>query len=196
MGCYFHTCPKCLTPTINNIDTTDADNKRLEFLSTCAELIIIRGCEWKEKKKSLGPIKIFSNFWGRKHSQEEFIQYIKNGTFFGLVKCDIFCPEDARSRWKSINFAPLINRVELDEESISPYMLEICKDKGVKFPLNGNLTLNSYSNFDLEQLTTTFNANNIILPSEVLQWYIHVGLVIKKIHYGIEFKGTVLVLKL
>ena len=122
--------------TNKGVDTTREDEKRREFLKRHVTLIEIRGCQWKAKKTTIQSWS-FSKFWGKTYTLDELVQFIKNESFFGLVKVDLFTPEDAKSRWKALNIAPLITRQKLQECSVSPMMIELIKARNIKFPLNG-----------------------------------------------------------
>ena len=114
-------------------------------------------------------------FWNRQSiSESDIIEGVKNGSFFGLLKADLTCPEPVKQKYLELNFAPVFNHVKVTEEMIHADFREFARNKFPKFPLD-------------PQLTLTFNANGMIFSTPLLQYYLTNGFIVSNIQYAAEY---------
>ena len=102
-----------------------------------AEYITMYECQWAriKRQKKIPDLDIFK-YHNKKLKPQELLRQIRDGEFFGMVKCkEISIPKEKRQMWLDMNFPPLFTKVELDENELSPFMLAKLKQKGAKFPL-------------------------------------------------------------
>lgn len=102
-----------------------------------AEYITMYECQWAriKRQKKIPDLDIFK-YHNKKLKPQELLRQIRDGEFFGMVKCkEISIPKDKRQMWLDMNFPPLFTKVELDENELSPFMLAKLRQKGAKFPL-------------------------------------------------------------
>ena len=175
LGCFWHKgCQNCL-----KYPGTDPEwAEKSDFLKRHGQLITMRECVWVEKLKVglncstpylPGVLKKWSN-------EKELLKGITAGEIFGFAVCDVVCPQEVFDEIKSINFPPVIQRGLIDEELLSPYMAERCKDRGYKLPQ--------------KTLIQTYNGTQLLLYTPVIQFYLELGLRIKNITKFIQYKPT------
>ena len=177
-GCYWHPCDKCDTAFHSDEQArilkarNDAD--RAEFLERhLDQYIIMEECVYRSQMQNDPAYTNF--FWNKDRiTENDIIQGILNGEVYGLCKVDITCPDDAKKKYLDLNFAPIFRHVEVTEEMLTEEYLKYARSRNAKFPLD-------------PQLTLTFNAQNIILATPLLKYYMDNGLKIEKVHYFVEY---------
>ena len=178
-GCYYHSCSKCQTPTVN--DTTERDSRKLKALQEVGEVIVIYGCQWQRLKRRLR-IKTspFSEFYYESEiTAENILTAIKNEMFFGIVNCDIFAPDSVKELYKEINFPPLFLRKEPKIEDLSEEMRSFYETYGTK---------------PSPQLTVGYNATAMTLSTDYVKFLLDVGFVVSKLHWALEYqKGNLII---
>ena len=136
----------------------------------------MRECEWNRMLPSLRKYetpsfpKILHNFG----TEEDIINGILSDELFGFIKCDISSTSDFIEENLKINFPPLIKRLKIDEDLLSPYMREICKTRGTKFPV--------------DTVVQSYHAENHLLFTPLAKFYLEKGLKIKNIEYFIQYR--------
>ena len=106
--------------------------------------------------------------------EDEIIDSVRSGDFFRVVKVDIFSAEEAQKKYHDLNHPPIYRHIEIEKEMINESFRDYAEARYRKFPLK-------------QQLGLTFHANEIILASPLLKFYFENGLVVKKVHFCIEY---------
>ena len=105
------------------------------------------------------------------------LEAVKNGNFFGILDVDIFTPKHVQEQFDQINFATIFDKITPGREMLSQNMQTICEKYGRKFPLN-------------PQLTLVYESRNYLITSEMLRYYLQIGLVVKNIHDCVEYQRS------
>ena len=173
--CY-HTCPLCTTESIKKTQKTD--RKKLKALREYGHVIMIRGCQWNLIKDHLTMKSPYSSFYyNTSITTDMILQAVKNGTFFGLLEVDVSTPMWLQRECNKINFATIFNKITPTEDMLSSSMLARCQKYGTKFPLN-------------PQLTLVYNAKQYLITSDMLKYYLELGMTVSCVHYCVEFQRS------
>ena len=174
LGCHYHPgCPKCKP---DERDEFFFDVK-VEYLRKFGIVEYIYECQWDEflpkiknrKTKSL-PHVLDTN-----HSDNEILESICNDRLFGFIVCDIITPENLIEEYQ--NFPPIIKRLVITDEYLSPFM----KGQWEKKNKNGE-------KLKRETVVQCFKAENHLLMTSLVKFYISIGLRITKIHRVIQYQ--------
>jgi hypothetical protein len=171
LGCHFHKdCPKC-RPN----ETDEVWERKKAFLQTRGKLIYIHECKWAAINKSY---KWNSSYLPLVHNKigkdEEILTGIMDESLFGYIVADVHCPLEVYEPLKDLNFPPVIKRLQITPEMLSPYMKEIVDAE--------KTTLR-------ETVAQTFNGDQLLLLTETAKFYMEKGLQIKNITKFIQYRG-------
>ena len=172
----WHTCNICFTPAVKN--TIKSDHAKFTALKTLGILITIRECQWNRIKshiKNRSPYSLF--FYEKNITTAMILKAVKDDRFFGLLEVDIKTPDWLKKECNRLNFATIFDKISPEKSMLSDSMLKRCEDRGMKFPLN-------------PQLTLVYNANNYLITSTMLQFYMKLGLIVTKLHYCVEYQKS------
>lgn len=185
LGCYFHSHCCAATPIgrHNNIEQDKANKKltmdRIKYLNDLGYQTVIKWeCEFDQELKEN---KLLADFCKKlnlgidnRHSlsQTQILKGVKDGSFFGMVECDITTPDELKPYFEE--FQPVVKHAMVDRDSIGEHMKKFAE-------ANGLLKKPSKS------LLCSYFANRILLATPLLQWYLSKGLVVSKIHQTIQF---------
>lgn len=134
----------------------------------------MRSCEWLELKKQISYHSSLSSFIGKKKiTGKQLLDAVQLNDFFGVIKVDLKSPQTLIDKYKFINFPFIFNPVTITEDMVSPEMLKRAKNNGRKFPYSC--------------MTLTYNAENFIATTPLLQFYLSIGMQVTKIHWAIEY---------
>ena len=198
-GCYYHCCPKCakqksedidldtaLHPYKNNMTYTQVYEATLEkkqyILNLGLKYVEIWECEWVALKLEKGMKKNdFSKYakFPKKNSlpvknitENDVIKAVKDGSLFGLVECSIRVPDDMKDSFKE--FPPLFKHANISINDIGPFMRSFAEN-------------NNFLKKPRKALISSLKAENIILITPLLKWYIDNGLIVDSINFVMEF---------
>ena len=175
LGCYWHKgCTHC-----KRYPGEDPEwEEKSRYLRQYGELRTMRECIWLEKLKSIGKTETpyLPDILKKWSNEKDLLNGIQSGRIFGFVICDIICPQEVYDEIKSINFPPIIQRGIIDEDLLSPYMLDRCKSRGYKLPQ--------------KTLIQTYNGEQILLYTPLVQFYMRLGLKIKNVTKFVQYKAT------
>ena len=171
-GCHFHKgCPNCDPEGKDPIN-----DRKMKDLKEMGTVIVIWGCQWKAllPKVRNAKTKTMPLILKDKHTTEEILQSICDEKLFGYIVCDIITPEHLQEDMK--NFPPLIRRETITEEYLTPYMAQRFEQR--------------YKGKKLKQETVIqcFNAENHLLLTSLVKFYLSIGLRITKIHRVIQYR--------
>ena len=174
LGCHYHPgCPKC---DPNGRDEFFFDTK-VEYMRKFGRVEYIYECQWDEwlpkienrKTKSL-PLVLDNN-----HTEADILKSICDGKLFGFISCDISTPANLIQENK--NFPPIIKRLTITDEYLSPFM----KGQWEKKNKNGE-------KLKRETVVQCFEAENHLLMTSLVKFYISIGLKITKVHKVIQYQ--------
>ena len=132
-------------------------------------------CDWKSYIKENGDLNnpyLYPLEMKYRLSEQEIMENVSNGTFFGAVECDIYVPEELKSHFEEMT--PIFKNTIVKEEHIGEHMMEYTKNNGVKFA-------------DTRYLIGSMSGIKILLITPLLKWYLDHGLKVTKIYQVIQF---------
>lgn len=140
-------------------------------------------CDWKREKKSdyvqqiltrIKSVNLYPETEGTKSSmtEDQICSKIKDGSFFGVIKCDIEVPHDKRKYFEI--FPPLFKKASVTIDDVGEYTKKLCEQQEqLKTPR--------------ELLISSFTSKETILTSGLVKWYLDHDLVITNIHWTLEY---------
>ena len=93
--------------------------------------------------------------------------------FYGFVCCDIYSPDHVIERFKDLGFPFIFRNIEIGEEHLSPTAEMVSRGLNSKFPKR--------------QLCVTYHADEILLNTDLLAYYLSIGLEVSNVHYAMEY---------
>lgn len=97
----------------------------------------------------------------------------ENGSFFGLVQCDVEVPAHLREYFSEM--PPIFKNCAVSREDIGDFMKDYAKEhKLLSQPR--------------QTLISSFSAQGILLTTPLLQWYLSHGLMVTNIQQTVEYK--------
>ena len=157
--------------------TTLRDNQKILRLKERGEVIIMRECVWNRAKPSVLTSPYSAFYYATKITERMILESVKNERLFGLIEVDLKCPEELKRECEAVNFPIIFNKITPTKEMLSEQMQERCKLYGTKFPLK-------------PQLTLVYEATNYLLTTNMLKFYLDLGVYVGKIHYCIEYQRS------
>nr|AAT47865.1 hypothetical protein 008-24 [Oikopleura dioica] len=172
LGCYYHTsCPSCHPNA-----TDERWERKKAYLQSVGKLISIHECKWNSINKAYkwdsDEFPLIRNTYGKEH---EIISGIRSGALFGYVVADVRCPPQLYRKIKDVNFPPVIQRLQVTPEMLSPFMRSKIERE--------NTTLR-------ETVVQTFNGKQQLLLTETVQFYLEKGFIIENITSFLQYRGV------
>lgn len=207
-GARFHgSCPKCpklqrhwfhseeafLDAMVDREVLRDASLMKREEMRGMfpqVNLVEICSCEWTRQKRNDAELRSFcSSLFPQSESAksrssikvEEMLERVRDGTFFGLLEVDINVPDSLKETYDV--FPPFFCHKDISAEILSPAMQEMIKklDKPSKPGI---------------RLVSALEAENFVIISPLLQFYLQRGFLVTRVHQAIEFTPQVAFLRL
>lgn len=184
MGCFWHGHGCDLD---NNSVNTDRNSRRkntsekIRYLLHLGFKVEIQWeCEWKERQKNEINVKEFTKlfykthypFRKKLHRQENVLEAVTDGSFFGFVECDIAVPPHLEEKFSEMN--PIFKNTSVSRAELSPLMRNFAEEQG-------------YMSQPQRMLIGSNNGSSILLHSELLRWYLTHGLVVSNISKTIQY---------
>ena len=156
----------------------DYDRQRLQYIQDRGYNVeIIWESNWNtlvenrpEIKTYISQLRIFTHF-KKTLTQDQIIQYIRDGHLFGFVACDIHTPEHLKEYFSEMT--PIFKNTEVSLKDVGQHMQEYAKQHNIK-DIPHHLLIGSYF------------GNKIGLATPLLKWYLEHGLVITRIYTVME----------
>lgn len=183
-GCFWHAHPCSKTSHLGEIHpvrkipmsevNAESIKKDAYIRSLGYTLVVVYECEW-EMYVNANPLAkgflraFFLTFYGSKstRTESEMISDIKNGTMFGLVKCDLHVPDHLSSKFSEM--APIFKNTEISRADLRGHMKSFAEEDGhLKQPTR--------------TLVGSLFGKEILLFTELLAWYLRHGLIVTKIY--------------
>lgn len=172
LGCYHHSCcPECKPGQVD-----EGWELKKAYLRRQGRLIYIHECEWKRQAQL--HFQKRSRYWGKifqRHDELDLISEIKRDGVFGFIICDVSCPADLEEKIKHLNFPPIIRRMNITEDLVSPYMKERAAAAGRKL--------------EQETVVQTYNGQQILLLTTLVKFYLKLGLKVSNISRFIQYRA-------
>ena len=157
----------------------DYDRQRLQYLQEKGYNVeIIWESNWNtlvesrpEIKTYISQLRTFTHF-KKTLSQDQIIQYIKDGHLFGFVECDIHTPEHLKEYFSEMT--PIFKNTGVSLKDVGQQMQEYAKQHNIK-DVPRRLLIGSYF------------GKKIGLATPLLKWYLEHGLVITRIYNVVEY---------
>ena len=177
-SCHVHQCPDNCRKSLQSHAEIVKDYKRIALLqSSLDELHIMRSCQWHKQRKKLNYTSKLSRFIGKNQiSEEQILEAVLDGHFFGMVKVDLTTPDHIIEKYKHLNFPLIFSDAEITEEMLSESTLTEVRKSTRKFPH--------------KCLTLKWNAVGIILATPLLQFYLSIGMIATNIEWALQYNES------
>ncbi|CAG5104401.1 Oidioi.mRNA.OKI2018_I69.chr1.g1235.t1.cds [Oikopleura dioica] len=172
LGCFFHSCCPYCKPG----EADENWERKKNVLMERGTLVFIHECVWKRKKQQ--NIRMRSRHWGKmyqQHTEGDLLDEIKNDQVFGFIVADVNTPEDIASEIKHMNFPPVIQRMKITEDLVSPYMKERAKMADRKI--------------EQETVVQTFNGKQLLILTKLAKFYMSLGLKISNVSRFVQYRS-------
>ncbi|KAK3705281.1 hypothetical protein QZH41_008170 [Actinostola sp. cb2023] len=143
------------------------------------EVVEVWECEWRRIKKTNPSVKQFLNSKFQRPldtkwtmTEQEILQAIRDQQLFGVVECDIRVPEHLKPKFSEM--CPIFKNVEISREDIGQYMKDFAEEYNI-MPR------------PRRSLIGSFFAENILLATPLIKWYLDHGLEVTKIYQVVEY---------
>lgn len=135
----------------------------------------MRECEWKAKLASLANVDTKMGNILVEDNQESFLEAIADGKVWGFAVCDVNTPHHIAKSMadNGFIFPPVIQRMEIDETLMSNYM----KSRFIE----------EHRKMTTETVVQTFNCQQQLLMTPLLQKYMAMGLKVHNVTKFIQF---------
>ena len=177
LGCYWHFCPwKCTKTKLTIEDARKDEQRHWKIMQEVDVLITKRGCEWEEERKVWLDKFQSSNFafiHEKAITEEKILAWVKDGKFYGMIRADVNTPPDVVEELKHLNFPFVFGKFRVTEEMLSESMRRLARENGKKFPMVTR--------------TLTWNAENVILTTPLVNFYTEIGMKITNIRWAIQY---------
>ena len=129
-------------------------------------------CQFKKMKHQMGG-NIYKYLFKTGITKDEIIDSVKDKSYYGFVSCDIYCPDKVFEKYENLKMPFIFQNLDLTKDHVSPPMVKLADANNVTFPRR--------------QLCISYNASNILMNTELLSYYLEMGLVVTNIHYALEY---------
>ena len=175
-GCRYHFCKHNCKASQKGLGDKNRDTSRDKiFADHGYKVIQMNSCQWAKVSKNLKFKNYASVFFNEKKPIEPATLWakIKSGAIFGVIKCDVECPQHVVDFFLKFNFPPIFVHKAIDEDMIGSKMHEFCKN--LKFPTQ-------------PQLTTVFNQKDHLLSTPMALFLMNKGVELSNLTLVIEYQ--------
>ena len=176
-GCHWHGCEKCYPDWLKTATLTDIERKTSWYLkmarledNNCV-IHVMKECDYTPDQTIQTQMpRILLN-----DTQETLLDAIRSGEVFGFVTCSIRTPDHLIQKFQesSFLFPPVIQKTELTDDLIGPFMKAKMMEQERKA---GGRTL-----------IQTYNGDNLLLMTPLVQFYLENGMEISNITSFIQY---------
>ena len=172
LGCHYH--PGC--PICDPAGKDEAFWEKVDFLRQTGVVYYIYECQWDQLLTEIEDkfTPTLPHILEDKHSDEDILRSIENDQLFGYIVCDLITPPELVEKFK--NFPPVIKRMKITDELLSPYMAQQWRKRGAGAKL------------DRETVIQCFNASQHLLMTPLVKHYLSIGLKIPKIYKVVQYQ--------
>ena len=175
-GCFYHACEQCHADRMNDIhpyypltfaQVRERTRRKVEYLEHLGYTVVQKWeCDFKREHP---PPKSTQR---KTLTEQEILNMVRTGELFGLVKVDIFTPDHLKDRLDE--FPAIFKNCEVGINDVSPLMKRYCES-------NKKLTKPT------RLLISSHKAENMLLITPLLKYYLELGLQVTKVHYTVHF---------
>ena len=158
------------------LETREKDNY---MRSLGYRVVTMWECEWRSQVREDSEKRRFLAIFFRSlyparppASFDQYVRRIQDGSFYGLVECDIVVPEELREKFSEMS--PIFKNTHVGRQQLGPEMLEIAQRRGY-LPRASRMLIGS------------LRGDRILLLSTLAKWYLDHGLVITEIYQLVEY---------
>lgn len=177
-GCRYHAC-HCKTSKDSPFSSKNVARDQLlrKICSENGRYVEIKECHFDSMKIKMTSNKV-SCFFDKMVNkgmvkEDEILQKIRSGQFYGFISCDIRSPEEVVNRWKNFWGGPIFAHVTPEEDMLSSEMVAELKQRKVKISEN--------------QLSLVFNHDAYIMTTDLFLFYEKIGLKMSNLQWALEF---------
>ena len=141
-------------------------------------LVQIWECEWQSEQSANVLIRDFFNTIRLLHhqkktmTQREVLNFIKDGSLFGLVECDIRVPNTLLQDFEEM--PPIFKNIEISRNYIGDHMKAYAEKEGLM-------------NKPRRSLIGSMFGRRILLATPLLRWYLSHGLEVQNVYEVIQY---------
>ena len=171
-GCMYHECTDCDREALFKKD----ESERNRFLQSLPNTVVIRQseCAWLKKMKTLNYIpKISPLLFHKKVYPEKMMKLLQEGKLYGFMLVDI-CGTDDAKKFLELNWPPILKKAMIDYDDLPEWMKENADEE----------------DFPKEQIVQSMHAQEILLHTCLLKFYLENGFKVEKIHKFFEYEGS------
>ena len=176
-GCHWHFCPDQCCKSRATLEDGREDERRFYKIEQAVDkLIRIRSCEWEQMRKIWLPRFEFRHFCFLNEenvTEDKIITKIREGKFYGLVRADVNTPPEVIKELEHLNFPFIFRKCEVTEEMLSPTMQRLARESKKTFPK--------------ETRTLTWNAEDLILTTTMVDFYLKLGMCVSNIKWAVQY---------
>lgn len=105
-------------------------------------------------------------------TERQVLAGVADDSIFGIIECDIQVPDHLKDEFK--DFCPIIKHVDISINDVGNHMKQYCENVGIlKHPRRS--------------LIGSFYANNHLVSTDLLKWYMSIGIEVKRVHLLVQF---------
>ena len=175
-GCFYHACSSCYRDRADQVhpyypltfaEVRERTTKKIKYFKDLGYEVVEKWeCEFNREHPP--PVRDHRGAM----TMTDIIDKVKTGQLFGLVKVDILTPEWLKP--KLDEFPAIFKNCPVSRDDISPMMRRFCEQNN---KLRKPTTL----------LISSHKADQILLITPLLKYYLELGLQVTKIHYIVHF---------
>ena len=164
----YHSCDLCKTPAVS--DTTARDKEKVHALQNFGIVITVRECQWRKSGKIADESQFSSFYYDQSITVGKILAAVRDKKFFGFLNITMTAPQKVREKYDPLGFPPLFKKYMPKKEDLSENMQEF-------FDKEPN-----------EQLTVGYDAKEMTLASNLVEFYIREGFHISDVHWALEYQ--------
>ena len=170
-GCWYHGCD-CIVRTEKNKEWLEERKRKTEekmnyLRRHIPHVIEMYECKWEATRTSQ------KRNLPRSLSFQQLINRVQDNSFFGMLEVDIEVPDELKEKFSEM--APLFVTCDIPFEEFGTIMQQYLEERNL--PKNPR-----------RQLVAGLKAQQILLATPLLKWYLDHGLMITRIYQGVQFK--------
>ena len=181
-GCFAHSHSCDLNKNCKNFDRYGRTLERAAYLKKQGYRVIsIWECEFRQLMREKPDLKTqldsykpaYYKSYPRAVTETHIVEAILSGKLYGFAVVNISVPENLRPMFDS--FPPLFANHVVEKQHLSPHMRRHVDEQGINFNKGRRLLL------------TGMQAEEILLSTKIIAWYLKHGLEVTKVFQVIEF---------
>lgn len=175
MGCYWHFCRWQCQKSRATIEDGIKDHRILgQIEREVDELTVTTSCEWKREKRRFKWTPPHYCFLGQNNIREnEIFEKIESNEFYGIVRVSVNTPPDVIAEFGHLNFPLIFRKLEVSEDMLAEKMKGLARLANKKFPA--------------ETRTLTWNAEDIVLTTPTIRFYMRLGMKISNLRWAVQY---------